>query len=117
MKKLLLAALAAATLAGCQAISDEAALYTGREETLTNVVGDTWQLKAVWPWEDHAIRLREGLNERAQQHCRKDGKGAQLLDAVTQKRSGQPGSEGYLVFRCVSSLPSPTGGLFSDDEK
>lgn len=117
MKKLILGALVAATISGCQTISDEAALYTGREESLTNIVANTWQLKAVWPWEDQAIRLREGLYEKAQQHCRKEDKGAQLLDAVTQKRNGKPGSEGYLVFRCVSSLPAPASGLFSDDEK
>ena len=116
MKKIFLCASLASILAGCQTLSEEAALYSGREESITNVVGDTWQIKAVWPWEDRAIRLREGLNEKAQQHCRKDGKGAQLLDAVTQKRSGQPGTEGLIVFRCVSPLPAPAGSLFSDEK-
>ena len=115
MKRLLLPA-AVLLLAGCQHFADESALYAGRVETMENVVGDTWQLKAVWPWEDRTIRLREHLNEKAQSYCGRDGKGAQLLDAVTQKRKDAPGTEGILIFRCVSALPAPAGGLFSDEQ-
>lgn len=116
MKRILFSAVVLTLLAGCQHFSEESALYAGRVETMENVVGDTWQIKAVWPWEDRTIRLRENLNEKAQAYCGKNGKGAQLLDAVTQKRKDAPGTEGILVFRCVSTLPAPTGGLFSDEE-
>ena len=116
MKKLLLAALLASGLTSCAQLANEAALYAAREETLENVMGDTWQLKAVWPWENRTIKLREGLMEKAQQHCRKSDKGALLLDAVTQLRpNNQPGSEGLIVFRCVGTLPPPVT-LFSEEE-
>ena len=115
MKKILFSALLLSTLTGCSYISSEASLYAAREETLENIVGETWQIKAIWPWEERTIKLREGLMEKAQQHCRKNGKGAQFLDAVTQKRpNNQPGSEGFIVFRCVSSLPPPVT-LFSEE--
>ena len=118
MKKLLAAlTLASLLVSGCQTFSDKASLFAGREEVLTNVMGDTWQIKAVWPWEDRPIHLREALNERAQQYCQKEDKSAQLLDAVTRKRAeGLPGSEGLLVFRCVPILANPNPTIF-DEEK
>ena len=70
-------------------------------------MGDTWQFYAVWPWEDMAIRVREYVNDYAQDYCQKSDKSAQPLDSVSQKRDGKPGSEAVIVFRCVSALPNP----------
>ena len=115
-KAVLALCLAAAALSGCADLSGRSALYNQREEKLSNVMGDTWQFYAVWPWEDMAIRVREYVNDYAQDYCQKSDKSAQPLDAVSQKRDGKPGSEAVIVFRCVSALPNPNPGFFEDKD-
>lgn len=107
-KAVLALCLAAAALSGCADLSGRCALYDQREEKLSNVMGDTWQFYAVWPWEDMAIRVREYVNDYAQDYCQKSDKSAQPLDAVSQKRDGKPGSEAVIVSAVFQRFPIRT---------
>jgi hypothetical protein len=98
---------AASLLAGCSSFSDSLNKYRQREESLTNVSGDIWQAKAVWPWEENPVRLREHMYDTARNHCSKEKLGAQMLECASAKRKNGSGTEAVLIFRCVHSMKAP----------
>ncbi len=109
-------AISAALLAGCTSFSDNLEKYRQREESLTNVSGDVWEYRAVWPWEDNPARLREHMYKEARYHCSKSNHGAQMLECAAAKRKNGPGTESVLIFRCVHSVKSPVKPFFDHSE-
>ncbi|MBQ9240272.1 MAG: hypothetical protein IJ164_02915 [Duodenibacillus sp.] len=104
---LTVACMSALLLAGCSSFSESLDKYKQREESLTNVSGDIWQAKAVWPWEENPVRLREHMYDKARQHCSRQQYGAQMLECASAKRKNGPGTEAVLIFRCVHRVKGP----------
>ena len=106
----LLCLLSALLLAGCANLSDKMDQYRNRDESMTNLNGDVWQYRAVWPWEDNPVRLREHMYEQARWKCGDQKLGAQMIECASAKRKSGPGTEAVLIFRCVRSLANTTSG-------
>ena len=62
---ILLSLVALTTLTGCQAIQEESRNFAGREERLSNVVGNVWRLDFKWPGSVRATQINEALQQRA----------------------------------------------------
>lgn len=112
----LCAAVGLSSLLGCGSVLE--GLSDSREQTLTNVMGDTWQLTAVWPNEPMIIHVRNHLNLEANKYCYRTAKrGALLLESASEQINDGKGSKSTIVFRCVHRLDGPERrSIFSDDD-
>ena len=125
MKRILIlgTALAAVALSGCQAIKEENDNIRGREEVLTNVIGNVWRIDAKWPGVHQPNQLVEHIAEQARRHCAKDGKGMLPIRGsnANGSRDGTKPATAWLEFRCQNPLdyrPEYKGltGSFTPDE-
>ena len=66
---ILLSLVALTALTGCQAIQEESRNFAGREERLSNVVGNVWRLDFKWPGSVRATQINEALQQRARDIC------------------------------------------------
>lgn len=104
-------------LTGCQAIQEESRNFAGREERLSNVVGNVWRLDFKWPGSVRATQINEALQQRARDICQREELGMlPLSGAVDAHEDGSAPSTAWLEFRCQRPVQVIRGGLLSEEE-
>ena len=84
-----------------------------REQTITHVMGDTWQITAVWLDEPMVIHVRNHLNREAHVFCHdKSKRSALLLEAYSEHVNDGKGTKSTVVFRCVRTMNAPSRAIF-----
>lgn len=95
-------AMTALSLTGCQAIEE----FTKQDYNVRTIDDNLYSVEVFVPTESRVVYVREAAFNRAQDYCSALGKGAQLLDAYSDKvKSG--GSKAKVIFRCVHYLKAP----------
>ena len=97
---ILLSLVALTALTGCQAIQEESRNFAGREERLSNVVGNVWRLDFKWPGNVRATQINEALQQRARDICQREELGMlPLSGAVDAHEDGSAPSTAWLPRR------------------
>ncbi len=101
------------SLVGCGSVVEAVKGIDSREQTITHVMGDTWQITAVWLDEPMVIHVRNHLNREAHVFCHEKSKrSALLLEAYSEHVNGGKGTKSTVVFRCVRTLDAPSRAIF-----